>query len=145
MEMMSSKNVWAVIFSLGISIVLVLSFWGFSHWSNHAETVDTLDKHIIQWNNLALKNYKFVATEACMLVGTNEIKVEDGKPVLVHGKKMVTIDGVFKRAKEAILTAHRLTIEYHPLYGFPQTIEVDWNGQVTDDECSYSITGFTPF
>lgn len=144
MEVFNSKNVASVIFTLGTSIVLVVSFWGFSHWSVHAETIEKLEKQFNHWQGVDVKNYTFVATDACMLAGRNKIKVVAGVPELIDGKKIITIDERFKLAKEAIQTAYKLQIEYHPLYGFPQNIEVDWNEQLTDDECSYSITAFEP-
>lgn len=144
MEIFSSRNVYSVIFTLGMSIVLTISFWGFNHWSNHAETVEKVDSQIIHWKEFDLKDYSFVAADACMFVGYNKMQVEGGKPELVDGQHLVTIDERFKLAKEAILTADKLHIEYHPLYGFPINIQVDWNEQVIDDECSYSITEFKP-
>lgn len=144
MEVFNSKNVSSVIFSLGMPLVLLTSFWGFYHWSHYAETVESVESQITHWKGLGLRDYSFVAADACMSIGYNKMKVADGAPQLVAGQRLVTIEERFELAREAILKADKVHIEYHPMYGFPLDIEVDWDQQVMDDECSYSIAEFQP-
>ncbi|WP_157576657.1 DUF6174 domain-containing protein [Pseudoalteromonas rubra] len=96
----------------------------------------------MQWKGFELTEYSFIATDACMFLDYSKVQVVEGKPQLLEGKQKVTIEGRFDLAKKAILNADALRIEYHPLYGFPLNIEVDWDDQVVDDECSYSIMEF---
>ncbi|KAF7786145.1 hypothetical protein PRUB_a0619 [Pseudoalteromonas rubra] len=142
MVIFSSKSAYSIIFTLGMSIFLVISFWGIMHWVNNAETVERVERQSMQWKGFELTEYSFIATDACMFVDYSKVQVVEGKPQLLEGKQKVTIEGRFDLAKEAILNADALRIEYHPLYGFPVNIEVDWDDQVVDDECSYSIKEF---
>jgi hypothetical protein len=35
-----------------------------------------------------------------------------------------------------------MEIKYHPKFGFPEVIEIDWNKDIMDDECFYEISEF---
>ncbi|WP_164517621.1 DUF6174 domain-containing protein [Pseudoalteromonas rubra] len=142
MVIFSSKSAYAIIFTLGMSIFLVISSWGIMHWANNAETVERVERQSMQWKGFELTEYSFTATDACIFLDYSKVQVVEGKPQLLEGKQKVTIEGRFDLAKEVILNADALRIEYHPLYGFPLNIEVDWDDQVVDDECSYSIKEF---
>ncbi|CAM3139404.1 hypothetical protein SHLO109777_19555 [Shewanella loihica] len=58
-----------------------------------------------------------------------------------HEHKLV-IDDLFKAANKGLFEAASMEIKYHPKFGFPEVIEVDWSKDTIDDECFYEISKF---
>ncbi len=40
--------------------------------------------------------------------------------------------------------AARLHVQYHPTYGYPTRISIDWNAQMIDDEITYTASNLLP-
>lgn len=143
MEVLSSRNVYSVIFVLGSAITMLTSFWGFNHWANHAETIERLNIKTKLWSKLKPVNYSYTAVNSCMFSNVHKMAVENELAHAIGASKHITIDDRFSLAKEAITLADKLKITYHPIYNFPLIIEVEWNVNATDNSCSYSIKDFS--
>ncbi|NVK25672.1 MAG: hypothetical protein HWE10_12150 [Gammaproteobacteria bacterium] len=55
-----------------------------------------------------------------------------------------TIDDLFEIAEKAQDEAYSVSIEYHPDYGVPTLIDIDWNQTYADDEIAYQISHIFP-
>jgi hypothetical protein len=62
-------------------------------------------------------------------------------PIRMYGnEQLMTIDGVFAYAGEAIRTADETTLTYDPLLGFPTMLSIDRIKLAMDDELSVLIS-----
>ena len=52
---------------------------------------------------------------------------------------LLTIDGVFAYARDAIQNADEVKLAYDPALGYPATLSIDWIKLAMDDELSVTI------
>jgi hypothetical protein len=52
------------------------------------------------------------------------------------------VPGLFELVEEAARTAHDVAVTYHPTYGFPTVLSIDWMPDHVDDEVSYRVEDF---
>lgn len=58
----------------------------------------------------------------------------------------ITIDSLFGVVEHAIaVDAYRLTVRYHPEFGYPESIAVDYDAATVDEEMLYSAHLLIPF
>jgi len=53
------------------------------------------------------------------------------------------VPGLFAIAEDARRRADKVSITFHPTYGFPESMVIDWVNRAIDDEVTYSVTAFT--
>lgn len=52
------------------------------------------------------------------------------------------VPGLFALVDEAAAQAHDLSVTFHPTYGFPTVISIDWVAEHVDDEVAYRVEDF---
>ena len=52
------------------------------------------------------------------------------------------VPGLFALVDQAAAEAHDLRVTYHPTYGFPTVISIDWVADHADDEVAYRVEDF---
>ena len=124
---------------------------------------DDLARNRARWEAQGYVDYEFVFQRLCYCddaaVAPVQIRVEDGavagvidtlgQPVdslEVAWYFTITIDSLFDIVESAIARpAHRLTVQYHEEFGYPERIAIDWIGDAVDDEVTYEAGLLLPF
>ena len=70
--------------------------------------------------------------------------VDTGEPVPdAYRRYFLTVEQLFAFVRSAIdRDAHRLRVELHEQWGFPEEISVDFTADAVDDEIGYFVTNF---
>ncbi len=76
-------------------------------------------------------------------VVVSRINVVTGEPVAPSLTEVFPdVSGFFAMVEEASARAHDLRVTYHPIYGFPTVISIDWVRDHVDDEIVYRVEDF---
>jgi hypothetical protein len=99
------------------------------------------------WEQTQPVSYQYTSAYGCMMLFSYKIEHEKGRdfefPVgQTPANESVKIDDVFEQAEKAIRMSYSVEIKYHPYFGFPELIDVDWNKDIIDDECFFKISEF---
>jgi hypothetical protein len=133
---------------IGIVTLFLLGAWVISHTNeNFTIRLAELSSSEARWEELKPIEYNYTVKSGCMFVQSYNIEHRDRQvfefPV---GQSMpgesLSIKGVFDIAEKAIRLSYTVDISYHPYFGFPELIDVDWDEDITDDECFVQITEF---
>ena len=144
---LSSRSPITII-SISILSIFLVGLWVVTHSIQEEERKNTqLQTNQSKWELNKPDAYSFVLVSGCMWV--NSYKIEQTKSGLFSTPiddspvtKPITINDLFNEAKKANLTSHRVSVEYHPYFGFPTLIDVDWEKEVIDDECFVQVNEF---
>ena len=74
-------------------------------------------------------------------VVTGVVRVDDGQPVppdQITQYFRITIDSLFDILGAALEDADDVTVQYHPFWGYPTAVAIDYIRNAIDDETSYS-------
>ena len=142
-----------------------LAFSSCSLFGPDAQLTD-LDAARQRWEAQRLTTYSYVADRLCFCAAElfpARIVVENGAVKGVHdpqtgeplrlpdGRLALeaepgayrTIEGLFSLVEEAQRAeAERLDVTYHPTYGYPTEISIDYASEIADDEVTYTNTDF---
>ena len=144
MNIFDSRNTVAILFVLGCTLVMLIGLgtFGLSNINTQYDQMKTLEQQQNKWQQNLPPFYSYTFKSACMFVIEANITAANNQ-IVSPDNNTTSIDELFTKAKKAISDSHKFTIKYHPKYGFPELIEVDWSAQATDDECSYKVSDFT--
>jgi hypothetical protein len=116
-----------------------------------------------RWREQGLDDYEFMFTRYCFCLveaaGPVQIRVAAGTVVSVIdtlGQPVdslavaqyftFTIDSLFGVVEHAIAVhAHRLDVRYHPSFGYPEFIFIDYDAQTIDEETTLIAALLVPF
>jgi hypothetical protein len=118
-----------------------------------------LERHRALWLAAGISSYRYSLERSCFCqresLGPVVIEVRRGEvetrryatgaPVDPQFAEIfTTIPGLFDLIESALdLPAAAVSVRYHRVLGYPQSIQIDWLAGAADDEVSYRITGFT--
>ena len=74
-------------------------------------------------------------------VVTGVVRVDDGQPIppeQIEQYFRITIDSLFDILGAALEDADAVTVQYHPFWGHPTAVAIDYIRNAIDDETSYS-------
>jgi len=112
-----------------------------------------------KWRGTGFDSYTFTMRRSCFCtpeaIGPVDIRVrmdqvvsrtytESGDSVTAYLVGWPTIDGLFDRAERALLEADQATVTYHPDFGYPTNISIDWIREAIDDEEALTVLSLTP-
>jgi hypothetical protein len=115
-----------------------------------------------RWHDQALADYEFLFRRACYCLpealGPVQIRVAAGAVAAVIdtlGQPIdstdaahfftITIDSLFGVVEHAIAVgAHRLSVQYHRQLGYPESIVIDYDAVMVDEEMSLSAALLEP-
>ncbi|MCC2616232.1 DUF6174 domain-containing protein [Aestuariibacter halophilus] len=105
------------------------------------------EHHAHLWQLNQPQAYRYEMITGCMSVNRYRVEIDQlGTTITASDESLpyeaVLIDDVFAIAATAIQKAHQVETHYHPYFGFPVSIEVDWESAAIDDECFVVIEGF---
>lgn len=121
-----------------------------------------LAHHRDLWNAQALADYEFVLRRACFCLSEAlepvQVRVEAGAVAAVidtlgqpvdslHAALFytITIDSLFGVVEHAIdVHAHQISVHYHPQFGYPESIFIDYDAATADEEMGYSAALLVP-
>ncbi|MCK5901538.1 MAG: hypothetical protein KAG28_00190 [Cocleimonas sp.] len=121
----------------------------------------TLDQHQQQWKKQGISHYHYTFQRSCHCLPdytrsvVNEVKnnqvvkayfKDDQKPLMKELKdNQQTIDYFFKQIQEAInRKAALITVKYNKQYGYPESIYVDYDKGIADEELNLYAKDFQP-
>ncbi|MCG9737632.1 DUF6174 domain-containing protein [Shewanella insulae] len=145
MQIFDTRKPISVIFVLGTVMVIVFSFWGIGYQFFNGETKQALVRNFELWKGKEPFSYSYKIDSGCMLVMSSNVLVVDGVAFYEHVNEHnfeITIDDIFKKALKGVTQAASIELKYHPNYFFPSSVKVDWNRDIYDDECFYSVSNF---
>jgi len=145
MQIFDPRNPYSVFFVLGTIIVLIFSFWGVGYQSVNSQAHEKIERQLDIWQQHEPERYSYIAKEGCMYVAGSKVLVVNGVALfekLGEYEHEIVIDDLFKAANKGLFEAAKMEIKYHPKFGFPEVIEIDWNKDIIDDECFFEISEF---
>lgn len=135
----------------------------FAGCNDPAGPADDLAINRARWRAQGLEQYEFVFRRACFCMAEAvepvQIRVESGAVVAVIdtlGQPVdslsvaryftITIDSLFGVVEHAIAVhAHVLSVRYHPEFGYPESIGIDYDAATADEELGLSAGLLVPF
>ncbi len=135
---------------------LLIIFWLVACNTNDNRKIDELNRNIDKWQSFAITDYQLTTRKVCFCLITEPVVVivKDSQVeeafFAISGEYLTeeemsearTIDTHFALARNAIINADRVTVEYDPVYGFPTVIDADFYEDAVDDEITYTINDF---
>jgi len=113
-----------------------------------------------KWSSHSLENYDFVSEQICFcspnIVAPKLIRVRGGAvesvTILETGECYdgemwyETVDEVLDEIQRAISSsAHEVRVSYDNIYGFPTSVSIDYEKQISDDELHLLISDFKAY
>ncbi len=108
-----------------------------------------------QWVAQAIHHYRFTIRQSCFCfppARTVHLTVSDGEISLYSDEEgplpdddymALSVDDLFAKVEQAILAPDSaVTVQYHPDYGFPVDVDLDWAVGAIDDEIRYIVSNF---
>ena len=147
--MITNREPYSIFLVMG-GIVFLFMFWGIYHLSLSYKNPAQIEKQLKIWNKFKPDNYSYSITTGCMYGSESKVVVKDNKELTYNNQgsnsyNTMQIKEMFAEAKRALIEASEVRITYNDVYGFPETIFVDWNSNSSDDECYYRIEKFTVY
>jgi hypothetical protein len=126
--------------------------------------VSTLADQRDKWDAAALDDYAYTLQYGCFCpreyttpvritvvadAVTSAVYAEDNEPVVAgdpapEDYDTFTIDGLFDEAERALREADDTTLAFDPTYGFPSTLNIDWEFDMADEEQAYTASDLVP-
>ena len=111
-----------------------------------------------RWANAHVDSYAITVHRLCFctLVEPVRVTVRDGvvvsRVIVATGAALPAqlvpyypdVPGLFAVIDQARASADDLETQFDENYGFPSTIDIDWNENAVDDEVTYRMEGFAP-
>jgi len=129
-------------------MLFLVALWVIGHSiSERKRKNETLQFNEQKWTSNKPLLYSYKVSSGCMWANSYKIeKTESGlistpmdnSPII----EPISVNDLFAEARKANLTSHKVSIEYHPYFGFPTSIDVDWEKEVFDDECFIQVSEF---
>lgn len=144
---MDSRNP-ITIAAIIILTIFLLGTWLISHLDeSYKVKLSELALSKQLWEQVQPVSYHYTSTYGCMMLLSYKIEHEKGRdfefPIgQTPANESLKIDDFFAQAEKAIRLSHSAEVKYHPYFGFPELIDVDWNKDIIDDECFYKISEF---
>ena len=144
---MELRNPIAVLSMGCIAVLFIVTWMAFNSANTNHEKHKALADNKRQWFTYKPQSYRYRYSAGCMLWQSFNVEVSPaGTIVLPVGEfsapENVAIENLFEEVSRALAEAYFVEIKYHPYFGFPLSIEVDWDKDVIDDECYVEVTAF---
>ena len=158
---MSNKSLIVITAVMGLIVVAAAVYALSSGAPQEYMQLRTLNTQAARWQAQNITSYQMKLHIACFcpffdrMPLTVEVRDEQvisvvdsqGKPVstddpirMYGNEQLMTIDGVFAYAREAIREADETNITYDPALGFPLTLSIDRIKLAMDDELGVTIS-----
>lgn len=110
-----------------------------------------------RWQQSEMHNYRFTLTTMCYCLpeGPITIVVKDNAVVDAYYadsqesvsvqrlSSLFTLDKLFAKVEQAYASqAARVDVTYHPTFGYPETLYIDQDRRLADEEIGYKVTDF---
>jgi len=134
--------------AISIVTLLLLGIWVISHVDeSYRIKLSELDANKNLWEKTQPLSFNYTVTYGCMMLAKYKIENEKGRdfefPIgQTPANESLKIDDIFAQAEKGIRMSHSVEVKYHPYFGFPELIEVDWDKDIIDDECFFQISEF---
>ncbi len=113
----------------------------------------TWEDNLAKWERSGFETYRYrferrcfcgLSSEPMFILVSNESvwsvtnaatgeAIEEG-----HGDFYLTVDGLFDTIRDAIdRDAHKLSVVYHHVYGYPISVDIDYEENTIDEEVSF--------
>lgn len=128
--------------------ILLVGAWVVSFAAEEAKRKnEELENNLLLWKLNKPTYYRFVYSAGCMWATKHKVEIDKFGIKITplndsSALKPFQMDSLFEHVRDANLTAHQVETEYHPYFGFPVTISVDWEKDVIDDECFIQVSDF---
>jgi hypothetical protein len=160
-EIMSNKNLIVIAAVVGLIVVVAMVYALGSGAPQEYMQLRTLDSRAARWQTQNITSYDMKVHIGCFCPFFDRmpltVQVRDGQvvsvvdsqgqpvaaddPIRMYGnEQLMTIDGVFAYAREAIREADETTITYDPALGFPLALSIDRIKLAMDDELGVTIS-----
>jgi len=116
-----------------------------------------LNDNLALWQRSGISSYQYTSSKSCFCAPDEPIVV-----IVVSGQvseafrtpsgiylsaqelaSVATIEGMFSKAQVAInQRVARLTVVYNASLGYPESISIDGNQAIADDEITYNVRNF---
>lgn len=144
---MNSSNPITIAAFVVVTIFLLGAWVLFSQDESYEAKLVELAANENKWKAVKPESFEYEAANGCMFVHKYKIEHRNGRDIKkTTGNELAgtdtNIDGLFYKADKAIRKSYRADIKYHPHFGFPVLIDVDWDKDIIDDECFFEVTSF---
>jgi hypothetical protein len=129
-------------------MLLLIGIWVISHSIIESKRKnESLENSLELWEENGPEFYSYTYTSGCMWINRYKINVGEQGPLVTPLDESpviapILIDSLFKQVRDANFSAHTVETEYHPYFGFPTVMSVDWDKDIIDDECFIEVTEF---
>jgi FlaG/FlaF family flagellin (archaellin) len=159
---MSRRSVYAVLIVVAV-LVLAALIYVLAFGMPGSSQAGQLDASLQKWQAQNISHYRMHVNIGCFCPFFDRmpvtVEVRDGQvlsvtdsqgqpvgaddPIRAFGnEQLMTIEGVFAYAREALQTADKTEITYDPALGYPVSLNIDRIEMAIDDEMSVLISAF---
>jgi hypothetical protein len=159
---MSKRSIHTILIVVAVLVLAALSYV-LAFGMPGSSPVDRLDANLQKWQAQNLSHYRMKVNIGCFCPFFDRmpvtVEVRDGQVVSVTDSQgqpvaaddpirsfgnepLMTIEGVFAYAHEAIQTADKTEVTYDPALGYPVSLIIDRIELAIDDEMSVLISEF---
>jgi hypothetical protein len=143
----STRSLNSIVFVTSAIIVLfAISIVMYSQFENNkaAKRADELSQ---RWLTAIPLNMSYEISFGCMTSFSYAVYRVDGKNYYeknqwIETQEQIGISEIFNAIQRATTKAYSLDVQYNSQYGFPERVKIDWNKDIYDDECFYTINKF---
>jgi hypothetical protein len=123
------------------------------------DPIEVLAENREKWRSQGIDDYEFVLQRLCFCGLTNPARVvvrdgarlsvtdtTTGEPIPAQfAQYYLTVEELFDFVEDAIdRKAHSIVVEYDATYGFPASIQIDYEQNTVDEEMAFQATSFQP-
>ena len=145
--LLSNRNAVSIVTIFTVVIFMTVSSVVIFFLFQSSNKVDTFNIKLKHWSQNQPKNMTYKVTHGCMTLLSYDVYRIDGKTFFQQKKYtdpkwQHDIDSLFEVILKAAQSAYSLNVDFNLEYGYPQSIEIDWDKQTIDDECFYVVENF---
>jgi len=140
-------------------VIALAAACGVTEPGDYEEERDRLAENRGRWSSQGFDSYDYVLQPLCFCLVTTPgnvvvragaiigvTNVETGEPVPQTWLQVyMTVEQLFAFIEDAIdRSAHSIDVDYHPQYGYPTNIRIDYIENMIDEEMAFEASGLVP-
>jgi len=140
---LSNQSPYSIFLYSACAVVFITIISAASYWIKHAHSKNEVLEHQAVWQSNRPISFSYQVIYGCMKESHSYVVIHNSNVESVTPKlEGITIEDLYSIAIKGLEEASNVNIEYHPTFGYPIRLQIDWSANTMDDECTYQVTDF---